>query len=154
MNDRSIVRQIGRQSRFLKPVFAGLIVAAVLLVLAVPGPAITSVEGAGGAWTQVSSTAGDQVHSLAVSGNVVLGGTYYDGLFRIDGGSTTQPLSSPLAVLAVDPDTGEERTLFSAGRSRWLGSMRPYGRRMAGCLPSTFGALGYTLSKRTALGGN
>ncbi len=61
-----------------------------------------TVESVGGAWSQVDPTADDAVHSLALSGSAIIGGTYYNGLFRIDGG-TTQPLASPLAAIAGHP---------------------------------------------------
>ncbi len=61
-------------------------------------------QGAGATWSQVDPPADDAVHSLALSGSAILGGTYYNGLFRIDGG-TTQPASaaSPLAAIETDP---------------------------------------------------
>jgi hypothetical protein len=98
-------RQDAPGPHLLRPALAVLVAAAValLVVLVASGSPGTPAEGASGIWTQVSPTAGDEVQSLAVSGNLILGGTYYNGLFRIDGGSTTQPLSAPLAAIAADP---------------------------------------------------
>jgi len=77
---------------------------AAVILLAFGASRGTPAESARGAWTQVDPTVGDAVHSLALSGSAVLGGTYYNGLFRVDGGTTTQSLSAPLAAVARDPN--------------------------------------------------
>ncbi len=64
-----------------------------------------SLHAADGVWAPVDPAGGDAVHSVAVSGNAVLGGTYYNGLYRIDVGGTTQPPSAaaPIAAIARNP---------------------------------------------------
>lgn len=77
-----------------------MIVAVVVILLAL---STSPARGLGGGWTQVDATGGDAVHSLALSDGAVLGGTYYNGLFRSEGVATTQPLASPLAELKRRP---------------------------------------------------
>ena len=109
MEQRRRPAAAGSRPAVLLAAFAlGSLLLLVVLLLQ-PG---TPVRGAGSTWTQVDSTADDAVHSLALSGNALLGGTYYNGLFRIDG-STTQPPSAAAPLAAIVADPGDASSLIA-----------------------------------------
>ncbi len=75
--------------------------------------AAATVESVGGAWSQVDPTADDAVHSLALSGSAIIGGTYYNGLFRVEGATTTQPPSASAPLAAIERDPGDPSSLIA-----------------------------------------